>query len=342
MEYAEIVARLSAASGPSGFEGGVCGLIKEMLEPYVDSFRKDAMGNLIAVKRCGEENARSLLLDAHMDEIGLIVTGYENGYLRFGALGGVDPRMLPAREVRVLAKEPLYGVVDVMPPHALSAEDMDKSLPMDKLYIDIGMTEEEAEKAVPLGTPIVYAGGAERLGEEMLCGKALDDRSCVAVIIKVMEAISREKLPLDIVCLISTQEEMGLRGAVVGAYGTAPDYAIAIDVTHGETPDAPKHQTMKMGGGPAVGVGPNFARSITDALLKTAEDEKIPCQIEVTPGRSGTDAWSIQTAREGTATALVSLPLRYMHSPIETMLLSDGENIAALITKFICRAGEVL
>ncbi|MGN1002079.1 MAG: M42 family metallopeptidase [Oscillospiraceae bacterium] len=342
MELSQLIIDLCAAPGPSGFEDAAVAAATEYLTPYVDEIKTDVMGSLVAVKRCGKPGAKSLLLEAHIDEIGLIVTGHEKGFLRFSTLGGVDARMLPAREIRLLTPEPIYGVIAVMPPHALSHEDMEKALPIDKLYIDIGMSQEEAEAAVPVGTPAVFAGGVRRLGEGSLCGKSLDDRACAALVIKAMEELSRRSLDVDVWCLLSTQEEVGLRGATVGAYGVAPDYAIALDVTFGGQPDVPKTKTCEMGKGAAIGVGPNFNRAFTGRIIDCAKAHELPYQLEVCPGNSGTDAWAIQVSRQGVATALLSLPIRYMHSPVETMRLADGENIVALLTEFVAGAGEVL
>ncbi len=342
MDIAELTISLCSAAGPAGFEEGAARIIEREIAPYVDEVKTDVMGNIIAVRRCGKENAPVLMLEAHMDEIGFIVTGYENGYLRFNALGGIDPRMLPAREIMVLTEEPIYGVIDVMPPHALSADDMNKALVIDKLYIDIGMSDEEARAAVPVGTPCVYADGAFRIGEDGLCGKSLDNRSCCAIIIKSLEALAGKELDVDIVCLFAVQEEIGLRGAVTGTFGIAPDYAIVMDVTFGKTPDVADWKCLKMGGGPAIGMGPNTNRRFTKMLIDKAVEKGIDYQIEVLPGNSGTDAWVVQTTREGIATALVSLPIKYMHSPVETMLLSDAEKIIELLTDFIAGAGEVL
>lgn len=342
MDHAQLAIQLGSALGPSGSEDAARELAAEYLRPYVDEIRTDVMGNIIALRRCGRTGARRLLLCAHMDEIGFVVTGHEKGYLRFDCLGGVDARMLPGCELRVLAPEPLYGVVDVMPVHALTKSEQDKALPADKLYIDVGLSQEQAVERVPLGTPAVYGGGVQRLGAELLCGKSMDDRSCVAIIIKTMEALSGAEPDVDICCLISTQEELGTRGAITGAWGVQPDYAIVLDVTHGETPDAPKHKTFKLGGGAAIGVGPNFNRRLTDAIIDTAKACGLDYQLEVIAGSSGTDAWPIQVSRAGVATALVSLPLKYMHSPVETLKISDAENMTELLTQFIKRAGEVL
>ncbi len=342
MDLAELTIALCGAAGPAGFEEAAAETIKREIAPFVDEVKSDVMGNVIAVKRCGKENAPSVLLDAHMDEVGLIVTGYEDGYLRFNCLGGVDPRMLPAREIKVLTPEPLYGVIDVMPPHALSAGDMNKALSIENLYINIGMSDEEAKAAVPVGTPCVYAGGAFRLGEGSICGKSLDDRSCAAIIIKTMEALCDKEPGVDIYCLFSVQEEIGLRGAVTGAFGADCDYAIILDVTFGKTPDVPDHKCLKMGGGPAIGMGPNTNRAFTKKIIDRAIEKGIDYQLEVLPGNSGTNAWAIQTSRQGVAVALVSLPLKYMHSPVETFLISDGEKITQLLTEFLADAGEVL
>ncbi len=342
MDIAELTIALCTAAGPAGFEEGAAEAISREIAPFVDEIKTDVMGNLIAVKRCGKENAPCLMLEAHMDEIGLIVTGHEGGYLRFNAIGGVDPRMLPAREIKILADKPIYGVIDVMPPHALSSSDMSKALEIDKLYIDIGMDEDSAKAAVPVGTPCVYADGAFRLGEGSICGKSLDNRSCAAIIIKTMESLAKMELGVDIVCLFAVQEEIGLRGAVTGTFGLEPDYAIVLDVTFGKTPGVEAWKCLEMGGGPAIAAGPNTNRAFTKKIIDKALEKEIPYQIEVLPGNSGTDAWVVQTSRQGVATAIISLPLKYMHSPVETMYISDSENIIKLLGEFIADAGEVL
>ena len=248
----DTIIELCALSAPSGFEDRAYSKISGLLLPYVDEIKTDPMGNLIALRRCGHPNAKKLMLDAHMDEIGMIVTGYDKGFLRFANLGGIDPRMLPAREIKLLTNPPLYGVIDTMPPHALSAEDMDKSIDADKLFIDVGLSEEETKRRIPLGTPAVFAGGVSCLTDNILCGKALDDRACAAIILKTMEELSSKTIDVDIYCLISTQEELGMRGAITGTYGINPDYAVAIDVTHAATPDSKKGETMEMRKGAAI------------------------------------------------------------------------------------------
>lgn len=340
MELDELIKELAGLPSPSGFEDTVRQRIAELAAPYVDFSETDNMGNLFLRKNCGRENAECLMLNAHMDEIGLIITGYEKGFLRFSTLGGVDPRMLPARELKILTEPPVYGVIDTMPPHVLSDSDSDKTLDAEKLFIDAGLSQEQAEKQVPLGTPAVFAGGCESLGENRLCGKSLDDRACVAILLKVLENLSGRELDMDVCLMISTQEELGTRGAITGAYRVQPDFAVTVDVTHAATPDSKKGETMDMGKGAAIGMGPNLHRGMTRLLFDIAREKDIPCQTEVMGGNTGTDAWVIQVSREGIPTALVSLPIKYMHSPVELMDIKDAEAIAALLTELALKSGE--
>lgn len=340
MKLREMILRLASASGPSGFESGARAVAEELLAPLVDEVRTDVMGNLIGLRRCKKENAPTVMLDAHLDEIGLIVTGYEKGFLRFSTIGGVDARMLPALEVKLLTEEPMYGVIDVLPPHVLSAEDQEKPLDVDKLFIDVGLDEESVKAAVPLGTPVVFSVPVTALGEHQICGKSLDDRSCAAILLKVMEKTQDKKLPVNVAVCLASQEEVGCRGAVTAAFSIAPEAAIAVDVTHGHTPDAPKHKTVPMNSGPAIGVGPNMTRAVSDKLAALCREREIPYQTEVSPAHSGTDAWPIQISREGVATGVVSLPLKYMHTPVEVLDIRDAKAIVELLCAWLETYGK--
>jgi len=340
MELKELITGLCSLPSPSGFEDRVRARISELAAPYADSIESDNMGNLFIYKSCGKPGAERLMLNAHMDEIGLIVTGYEKGFLRFSTLGGVDPRMLPARELTVLTDPPIYGIIDTLPPHVLSAGDSDKSIDIKKLYIDVGLSQEEAEKQVSLGTPVVFAGGCEMFGERRICGKSLDDRSCVAILLKVLENLKDRELQMDLCLMISTQEELGMRGAITGTYNVHPDWAVVLDVSHAATPDSKKGETMDMLKGAAIGMGPNLHRGMTKLLFDIAKEKEIPFQTEVMGGCTGTDAWAVQVSREGVPTGLVSLPIKYMHSPVELMDLGDAEAIVELLTEFATKSGE--
>ena len=340
MNYEQTLGRLCALSGPSGFEEKVAQAAAELLRPLVDEVYFTRLVSVVGVRRCGRENAPRLLLDAHLDEIGFIVTGHDEGFLRFAPLGGVDPRMLPDREVVILTEPPIYGVVACLPPHIQSGEDMDKSLPIKDLFIDVGLSQEEAERRIPIGTPAAYRGGCAPLGEELLSGKALDDRAGFAVLLDVLERLNGKELGVDLYVLGSTQEETHSSGAITAAYEIAPNLCVAVDVTHGDSPDASKNETFKLGGGPVIGVGPNCARSLSGRLKELAAALDMPVQIEVMSGSSGTNAWPIQISREGVATAVVSIPERYMHTPVEVVNQTDLENTAALLAALVESLGE--
>ena len=340
MDYERVLDQLCALSAPSGFENSVAKAAKELLEPLMDEVSIDRLGSVLGVRRCGKENAPKLLLDAHLDEIGFIVTGHEEGFLRIATLGGVDPRMLPDRELAIMTQPPMLGVVACMPPHVQSSEDMEKSQPISEAFVDVGLTQEEAQKLIPIGTPITFRGGCMPLGEELLCGKAMDDRACFAILLDVAERLKDKELKVDLYILGSTQEETSSAGAVAAAYGAAPDLCVAVDVTHGATPDGQKDKTFPLGEGPVVGVGPNCTRWMSDRMLSLAKELEIPSQVEVMSGHSGTNAWPLQISREGVATAVLSLPLRYMHTPVEVCARKDLSDTARLLAAFVEELGK--
>ncbi len=343
MNTKERLRALCSLSGPSGFEAPVSAAAADLLRQVgLEEVTVDRMGNVVGVRRCGKPGAKKLLLDAHLDEIGLMVTGIEEGYLRFRSIGGVDPRMLPAREVTVLTTPPLFGVVACLPPHVQTAADHDKSIPISDLRIDIGMTQEQAEQAVPIGTPITYREGCFELAGGQICGKSLDDRACFAILLRAVELLQDKELDVDLYVMGSTREEVSGAGAVVGTNQVVPDFCVAVDVTHGATPDVanPKDRTCELFGGAAVGVGPNMTHWMTRRLRNKCKENGWPCQLEVMPGPTGTNAWGMQVCLEGIATAVVSLPLKYMHTPIEVVALEDMESVAKLLAAFTVDLGK--
>ena len=327
--------RLCACTAPSGFEAPAAAAAAELLRPLVDEVSIDRMGSVLGVRRSKAPNAPKLLLDAHLDEIGLIVTGVEDGFLRFRSIGGVDPRMLPGRELVVLTDPPLRGLVACP-----AGGDENKSVPLNELYVDVGLSQEEAERAVPVGTPMVYRAGCFPLGEDQLCGKAMDDRSCFVTLLRAAELLRDRELDVELWILGSTREEISGAGAVTGTWSVAPDFCVAVDVTHGRTPDGPADKTFELGGGPAIGVGPNMTRWMTERMLSKAREQGIPYQLEVMSGHTGTNGWEMQISREGVATSVLSLPLKYMHSPIEVLSLSDMEQVARLLAAFAENLGK--
>ena len=327
--------RLCTCTAPSGFEAPAAAVAAELLRPLVDEVSIDRMGNVLGVRRSKTPGAPKLLLDAHLDEIGLIVTGVEDGFLRFRSIGGVDPRMLPGRELVVLTDPPLRGLVACP-----AGGDEDKSVPLSELYVDVGLSQEEAERAVPVGTPMVYRAGCFPLGEEQMCGKSMDDRACFVTLLRAAELLRDKELDVELHIMGSTREEVSGAGAVVGTWAVAPDFCVAVDVTHGKTPDGPADKTFELGGGPAIGVGPNMTRWMTERMIAKAKEHGIPYQLEIMSGHTGTNGWEMQISREGVATSVLSLPLKYMHTPVETLSLADMEGVAQLLAAFVENLGK--
>lgn len=341
MDIQAALKQLCAAPGPSGFEQPVAAIAAQLLRPLMDEVYIDRLGSVIGVKRCGKPDAKRLVLDAHLDEIGLVVTAIEQGFLHIRSIGGVDPRILPGRELTVLADEPLPGVVITLPPHVLKAEDRKKSIPISELLVDVGLSQEQAQARIPLGTPIVYRESCFALGGGQLCGKSMDDRACFVSLLRALELLKNKMLDVDVYVLGSVFEEIpSSAGARTGVYAINPDWCVAVDVTHGATPDAPKEKTLTMGGGPAIGIGPNMTRWMSDRMKSKAKTLDIPYQLEVMGGHTGTNAWPIQICREGIPTALVSLPQKYMHTPVEVVNTADLEALAQLIAAFILDLGK--
>lgn len=340
MDLQKTLELLCALPGPSGFEEQAAKGAVKLLQPLVDEVYTTRLGSVVGVRRSGKPGAQKVLLDAHVDEIGIIVTGEEDGFLRFRTLGGVDPRMLCDREITLLTEPPTFGVVACLPPHVQTAEDMNKSTPVSELYLDVGMSADEVKTRIPIGTPGVFRGGCTPLGEDQCCGKALDDRACMTAILHALEMLREQNLGVDLYVLFSTQEETGSAGAITAVHAIAPDICVAVDVTHGQTPDGPKDKTFALGGGPAIGMGPNMSRALTQTLIELAKQEGIDHHIEVMSGHTGTNAWPMQICREGIATAVLSLPLKYMHTPVEVVSRTDLESTARLLAAFVAHSGK--
>lgn len=339
MDVASCLKRLSEAKGVSGYEDEVRAIVTEEFGRYADEVRTDRMGNVIALKR-GEGEGRRIMLAAHMDEIGLIITKIEKGFLRFTSVGGFDDRVLLGQEVVVHSKRDLPGIIGSRPPHVLPEEEREKVIPKDKLFIDVGLLPEEVEELVQVGDLVTIGREFTRLKGEFASGKALDDRAGVASVVACLEGLASVKHLWDVYAVATVQEEVGLRGAITSAYGLAPDVAIAIDVGFGSQPGVSEAETIEMGKGPAIAFGPNIHPKLHRALVEVAKELEIPYQVEPVPGRSGTDAWAIQVTREGIPTALLSIPLRYMHTSVETVSNKDVERTGRLLAGFIGRLDE--
>ncbi len=337
MDVIPFLKSLSEAVGVSGYEDEVRQLVSETFGALADELRTDAMGNLIALKR-GEgemEPRRRIMLAGHMDEIGLIVTRLEEGFLRFTQIGGFDVRTLMGQEVVVHGRRELPGVIGCRPPHVLSAEERKKPVPMDKLFIDVGLMPKELEEAVRVGDVVTISRPFTELQNGLVSGKAFDDRAAVAVIAVCLDTLQTLRHNWDVFAVATVQEEVGLRGAITSAYGIAPDVGIAIDVGFARQPGVTDEHAIEIDKGPALAWGPNIHPVLFAEIKRVAQELEIPMQVEVAPRGTGTDANAIQITREGIPTALLSIPERNMHTPIETLSVKDIVRTGRLLAHFI-------
>jgi len=275
------------------------------------------------------------MLAAHMDEIGLRVTGIEKGFLRVTRVGGTDRRVLLGVEVIVHGQRDLPGIVATRPIHVLPAEERKKTVPWDKIFVDVGLPAKEVKRLVSVGDLISIRREVSELKNRRLAGKAMDDRSCVGVLTLMLEELAGMQHDWDVFAVATVQEEVGVKGAITSTYGIAPDLGIALDVTFGKQPGVSEVDVVALGEGPVIEVGPNFHPELAARLKEVAEALEIPYQIEPAPSGLGTDAWAIQVSREGVPTGLIGVPLRYMHQPVETLDVRDVERAGRLLAAFI-------
>ncbi|MBN1933838.1 MAG: M42 family metallopeptidase [Anaerolineae bacterium] len=347
MELVPFLKSLSEASGVSGYEDEVRRIVQAKFAALADEVRVDAMGNVIALKRgTGPEPRRRIMLAGHMDEIGLIVTVLDKGFLRFTQVGGFDVRTLMGQEVTVHGstvngRKDLPGIIGCRPPHVLNEEDRSKPMPMDQLFIDVGLTQDELQKVVRPGDLITIRRPFTELQNGLVCGKAFDDRAAVTCIAECLDLLQGLRHEWDVYAVATVQEEVGLRGAITSAYGIVPDVGIAIDVGFGRQPGVPEGIAIDLNKGPSLCMGPNMHPAVFEGLKSTAIEHEIPFQTDVSErGQTGTDAGAIQVTREGIPTGLLSIPLRSMHTPIETLSIKDVARTGRLLAYFIAGLDE--
>ena len=339
----EFFKELVEAPSPSGFEQPAQRVIRRALEGVVDELRTDVLGNVIATVN-GPEGAPRLMLAGHCDEIGFMVKYIdERGFLFFAPIGGVDAHLVPGQRVTVhAAGGPLPGVVGRRPIHHLENAERDKVMPFKNQFIDIGCADKAAAQAlVAIGDPVTFAVGVERLQGTKITSRAFDDKIGAFVVAQVLREVRRRgDQQVTLVGVSTVQEEVGLRGGTASAYGVNPDLGIAVEVGFAsDYPDADHKQAgeIKLGQGPILARGPNINPALFELLSATARDEGIPFQVMGIPRASGTDANVMQLARGGVATALVSVPLRYMHTPVEVLDLDDLQRTVQLLAALCAR-----
>lgn len=337
MDTLKLLKTLCETPGPPGREDAVREVVREQWAPLTDSQRVDAMGNLIALRHgTGPAPRQTLMIAVHMDEIGLIVTGQDGEFLRVHTLGGNDRRVLLGQEVTVHGRQDVPGIIGNRPPHVLSASERDKVPSWRGLFIDTGLAEDELRGLVRTGDHVTLRCPLVELRNRRVAAKALDNRASVAAATLALEMLQQRAHAWDVAAVATVQEEMGVKGAITSAYGVAPQMAIALDVTFAKQYDDSGPGAFSLDKGPTIGVGPNLHPQIVERLNEIAKREEIPVETEPLPGSSGTDAWGIQVAREGIPCGLISIPIRYMHQPVELVALRDIERAARLLVSFIC------
>ncbi len=332
----EFLREMVEASGVSGYEHEVAKIIERYMTPLSDEWRKEGLGCYTALKKGYGDGKKKIMLAAHMDEIGLMVNNIdEKGFISFTNIGGVDQRTLLTQEVTVHGTEPLYGVIGSKPPHVMTPEDQKKAVPMKDMRIDVGLSKEKVSQIVSIGDVITVKRKMIELQNNILAAKAFDDRAGVAVLYECLKHLETMKHECDVYAVATTQEEVGLRGGRVSTYKIAPQIGIAVDVTFGSTPELPKDQTQEIDGGPSLTYGANIHRKVHEGLKAAAADNNIATQDEFTTGGTGTDANIMQITGCGVATAVVSIPLRYMHTSVELLSLNDIKACGKLLAHYI-------
>lgn len=334
------------APSPSGFEQPAQRVWRRELEGVADEIRTDVMGNAIARIDGAGENLPKVMLAGHCDEIGFMVKYIDdNGFLWFAPIGGVDAHLVPGQRVTIhAAGGAVTGVIGKKPIHLMEQKDRETVLKFKSMFIDIGCSSrEEAQKLVAVGDPATFAVGLERLQGDRVASRAFDDKMGAFIVAQVLKELRRRgPAPVQLFGVSTVQEEIGLRGGTTSAYGVNPDIGLVVEVGHAsDVPEVDKKEIgeNKLGGGPAIARGANINPVLFDLLVRTAREEEIPYQVSAAPRATGTDANVMQLSRGGVATALVSVPLRYMHTPVEVLSLTDLENTVRLLAGVMYRIG---
>lgn len=329
---------LISLPGLSGHEGPVREAIARTWKPLVDELSTSRLGSLHGLRRGSAPEPRPrILLSAHMDAIGLMVTQVKDGFLRFTQVGGVDSRILPGQQVIVHGRRDLPGVVVQPSERLLPPGNGDKPVTMEYLYVDTGLLPEETAQLVRTGDLISFAQPPLELAGETIAGHSLDNRASVAAVTACLDELAKTRHAWDVWAVASVQEEETLGGALTSPFDIRPDIAVAIDVTFAKGPGVSDYRGAPLGKGLTLGWGPNIHPALYKAFNAIADRLDIPHSIETMPRMSGTDAMGLQIVAEGIPTMVISIPLRYMHTPVELIAMKDVTRVGHLLAEFIAR-----
>lgn len=338
IELTPFLKKLLTVPGLSGYESAAHEVIAEAWKPLVDELSTSRLNSLHGFKRgSGAAPRPRLLLAAHADAIGLMVTGITGDLLRVTQIGGLDDRILPAQLVTVHGRRALPGVI-VQPPDRLLPPNLaGNPVKQEYLFVDVGLTAAELKEVVRVGDLISFAQQPLELAGDALAGHSLDDRAAVAALTVCLDELRHMTHAWDVWAVATAQEEVTMAGALTSGYEIRPALAIAVDVTFAKGPGANDHRTFGLGKGPTLGWGPNIHPALHRAFKDLAEKLDIPHQVEVMPHHSGTDAFGLQVVAEGIPTMVIGIPLRYMHTPVEEVALKDISRAGHLLAEFISR-----
>jgi len=337
--------KLLDAPSPSGYEQPAQRVFREYVAPFCDEVTTDVMGNVLARIAGKGKNLSRVMIVGHTDEIGLQVKYLDDkGFVYFAAVGGVDAHLTPGKRVMIhTSGGPLPGVIGKKPIHLMDTKDRETVVKLESQYIDIGARDKkEAEKLVRVGDAVTFESAFTRLAGDRVSSRGFDDKAGCFVVAEVLRLIksSGKNLHVDLYGVSSVQEEIGLRGGTTSCYSIKPDVGICVEVDFAtDQPDVEKKHNgeVALGKGPILARGANINPALFELLSSTAASSKIAVQFTATPRATGTDANVMQISRGGVATALVKIPLRYMHTPVETVSLADLENAARLVAAVLER-----
>lgn len=346
-DYLHHLKELISAPGLSGHERPIRELIKDTWDSLTDEQYVSRLGSLHGLKKgVAPEPRPGVLIATHMDAIGLMISGVVDGFLRITEIGGLDPRVLPGQLVTIhtrrgtLQGEDLPGMV-IQPPSHLLPSDVDSGpVPLEHLWVDTGLDPGEVTRKINIGDLVSFAQEPIEMGKDILAGHTLDNRASVAALTCCLDELKGRSHSWDVWAVATAQEEETLGGGLTSAFELDPELAVAVDVTFAQGPGAPDHEAFPMGEGIVLGWGPNIHPGLHRTFKQIAERLELPHVIEALPRHSGTDAYAMQVARAGIPTMVVSIPLRYMHTPVEVVSMKDIRRAGRTLSEFVCSLDE--
>lgn len=334
-ENHQFLKQLISLPGLSGFEKPAREAIAQKWRTLTDEVAENKTGSLYGIRRAKTANRPTVMLGAHMDAIGLMVTAVTEGFLHITGVGGVDPRILPGQAVLVHGRRELPGVAVLWPDRLLNSNHKNKAPNYKRILIDTGLTAAETAELVEVGDLVSFDTQPTELSGGTLSGHSLDDRAGVAALTLCLEELQHSELNWNLIAVATTAEEVNFAGATTSAYDLHPDLSVAVDVTFGKGPGSSDYHTFALDKGPTIGIGPNIHPSLVKQFKELATSLDIPYAIETMPASSGTDGMAFQVSRSGIPNMVIGIPLRYMHTPVEVIAFNDLHRTARLLATFV-------